>query len=161
MKLADFGLARASGIPVKNYTNEVVTLWYRPPDVLLGNQSYNSKIDIWSIGCIMAEMVNNKPLFTGKNEEDQMRKIFLKMGTPDEDVWPELNDYADFKKMSFDDTDQVSLSEMVPRLDEAGIDLLEKQLQCNPKNRIDAQTAMAHEWFDDVREDLEDGLYSN
>jgi serine/threonine protein kinase len=58
LKLADFGLARASGIPVKNYTSEVVTLWYRPPDVLLGNQTYNNTIDMWSIGCIMAEMIN-------------------------------------------------------------------------------------------------------
>ena len=95
-------------------------MWYRPPDVLLGNQNYNSKIDIWSIGCIMAELVNNKPLFTGKNEEDQMRKIFSKMGSPDEDIWPELVDYADFKKISFEDTDPMSIAEICPRLDEAG-----------------------------------------
>jgi negative regulator of PHO system len=63
LKLADFGLARASGIPVKNYTSEVVTLWYRPPDVLLGNQTYNNTIDMWSIGCIMAEMINVRFLF--------------------------------------------------------------------------------------------------
>ena len=70
LKLADFGLARASGIPVKNFTHEVVTLWYRPPDVLLGSKNYTSTIDIWSIGCIFAEMVNNKPLFAGQNETD-------------------------------------------------------------------------------------------
>lgn len=68
LKLADFGLARASGIPVKNYTNEVVTLWYRPPDVLLGSKHYSTSIDIWSIGCIFVEMLNLKPLFPGNSE---------------------------------------------------------------------------------------------
>ena len=68
LKLADFGLARASGIPVKNYTHEVVTLWYRPPDVLLGSKNYNMSIDIWSVGCIFAEMSNLKPLFAGSND---------------------------------------------------------------------------------------------
>lgn len=67
LKLADFGLARASGIPVKSYTHEVVTLWYRPPDVLLGSQKYSTEIDIWSVGCIFAELVNLKPLFAGQN----------------------------------------------------------------------------------------------
>ncbi len=63
-------MARAAGIPVKNYTNEVVTLWYRPPDVLLGSKHYSTSIDIWSIGCIFAEMVNLKPLFPGNSEQD-------------------------------------------------------------------------------------------
>jgi cyclin-dependent kinase len=66
LKIADFGLARASGIPVKGYTHEVVTLWYRPPDVLLGSQKYSSSIDIWSVGCIFAEMVTLRPLFPGQ-----------------------------------------------------------------------------------------------
>jgi len=70
LKLADFGLARAVGVPVSQYTNEVVTLWYRAPDVLLGSKNYTSSIDIWSIGCIFAEMVNMKPLFTGNSELD-------------------------------------------------------------------------------------------
>lgn len=101
IKIIDFGLARASGIPVKNYTNEVVTLWYRPPDVLMGNQSYNFTIDIWSIGCIFAEMVNNKPLFMGKNEEDQLKKIFKVMGSPNLDEWEEAAELPDFTKYKY------------------------------------------------------------
>ena len=66
LKIADFGLARASGIPTKGFTHEVVTLWYRPPDVLLGSQKYSNNIDIWSVGCIFAEMSNMKPLFPGQ-----------------------------------------------------------------------------------------------
>ena len=70
LKLADFGLARAFGIPVKNFTHEVVTLWYRAPDILMGSKDYNTSVDIWSVGCIFEEIVTKKPLFPGKNEED-------------------------------------------------------------------------------------------
>jgi cyclin-dependent kinase len=70
LKLADFGLARAFGIPVKNFTHEVVTLWYRAPDILMGSKNYNTSVDIWSVGCIFAEMVTRRPLFAGQNEED-------------------------------------------------------------------------------------------
>ena len=65
LKLADFGLARASGIPVKSFTHEVVTLWYRPPDVLLGSKNYNTSIDIWSVGCLLGEMLLGKAMFSG------------------------------------------------------------------------------------------------
>ena len=65
LKLADFGLARAFGIPVKNFTHEVVTLWYRAPDILMGSKNYSTSVDIWSVGCIFAEIVNRKPLFAG------------------------------------------------------------------------------------------------
>lgn len=70
LKLADFGLAITIGKPVKSVTHEVVTLWYRAPDILLGSKSYSTAIDIWSIGCIFAEMVNRRTLFSGLNEED-------------------------------------------------------------------------------------------
>jgi len=83
-------LARAIGIPVKSYTNEVVTLWYRAPDILMGSKDYSTPIDIWSIGCIFAEMMNGKPLFPGNSEQDQLKKIFKLMGTPDPEKWPGL-----------------------------------------------------------------------
>jgi len=70
LKLADFGLARAFGIPVKNFTHEVVTLWYRAPDILLGSKNYTTSVDIWSVGCIFAEIVNRTPLFAGQNDVD-------------------------------------------------------------------------------------------
>lgn len=76
LKLADFGLARGFGVPVKNYTDEVVTLWYRPPDVLMGSKTYSTSVDLWSIGCIFAEMVTKKPLFPGTSNEDELAKIF-------------------------------------------------------------------------------------
>ena len=68
--LADFGLARAFGLPVKTYTHEVVTLWYRAPEILLGAKEYSTPIDIWSVGCIFAEMAQRKALFIGDSEID-------------------------------------------------------------------------------------------
>jgi cyclin-dependent kinase 1 len=76
IKLADFGLARAFGIPIRVYTHEVVTLWYRAPEVLLGAPRYSCAIDVWSIGCIFSELVTRRPLFHGDSEIDQLFKIF-------------------------------------------------------------------------------------
>lgn len=82
LKIADFGLARTFSIPVRPYTPEVVTLWYRAPELLLGASEYANEIDIWSIGCIFAEMVTKKPLFAGDSECDQLYRIFRILGTP-------------------------------------------------------------------------------
>lgn len=84
LKLADFGLARAFGIPVNTFSNEVVTLWYRAPDVLLGSRTYSTSIDVWSAGCIMAEMITGVPLFRGRDNNDQLNQILRILGTPDE-----------------------------------------------------------------------------
>ena len=70
MQLADFGLARAFGLPIKTFTHEVVTLWYRPPEILLGSKQYSTPVDIWSMGCIFAEMAEKTPLFIGDSEID-------------------------------------------------------------------------------------------
>jgi serine/threonine protein kinase len=76
LKIADFGLARAFSIPVRKYTHEVVTLWYRAPEILLGQEIYSPPVDIWSVGVIFAEMLNKKPLFPGDSEIDQLYRIF-------------------------------------------------------------------------------------
>ena len=76
LKLADFGLARAFMIPVRAYTHEVVTLWYRAPEILLGQRTYAPAVDMWSIGCIFAELVNRKPLWPGDSEIDEIFRIF-------------------------------------------------------------------------------------
>lgn len=76
LKLADFGLARAFGVPLRTYTHEVVTLWYRAPEILLGGRQYSTGVDMWSVGCIFAEMCTKKPLFPGDSEIDEIFKIF-------------------------------------------------------------------------------------
>lgn len=98
LKLGDFGLARAFGIPVNTFSNEVVTLWYRAPDVLLGSRTYNTSIDIWSVGCIMAEMYSGRPLFPGTTNDDQMVRIFRIMGTPTEHTWPGITQFPQDRK---------------------------------------------------------------
>lgn len=75
-QIADFGLGRAFGIPVRVYTHEIVTLWYRAPEILLGSKRYSCHVDIWSIGCIFAEMATRKPLFQGDSEIDQLFRMF-------------------------------------------------------------------------------------
>ncbi|KAL3818674.1 hypothetical protein ACJIZ3_004579 [Penstemon smallii] len=88
LKICDFGLARQYGSPLKPYTHLVVTLWYRAPELLLGAKQYSTAIDMWSLGCIMAELLSKEPLFNGKSELDQLDKIFRVLGTPNEAIWP-------------------------------------------------------------------------
>ncbi|KAF3942433.1 hypothetical protein ABW19_dt0206496 [Dactylella cylindrospora] len=90
LKLADFGLARAFGVPLRTYTHEVVTLWYRAPEILLGSKQYSTCVDMWSVGCIFAEMVTRRPLFPGDSEIDEIFKIFRTSKTPV--LWEEYND---------------------------------------------------------------------
>merc|ERR1712112_482856 len=97
IKVADFGLARAFGVPVHVYTHEVVTLWYRAPEILLGTRYYSTAVDIWSIGCIFVEMLTRRPLFPGDSEIDQLFRIFRTLGTPDESIWPGVTTLPDFK----------------------------------------------------------------
>ena len=76
LKIADFGLARAFSVPIRPYTHEVVTLWYRAPELLLGSIEYSTPVDVWSIGCIFVEMATKKPLFPGDSEIDVLYRIF-------------------------------------------------------------------------------------
>ncbi|KAH8033020.1 hypothetical protein HPB51_005042 [Rhipicephalus microplus] len=123
IKVADFGLARAFGIPVRVYTHEVVTLWYRAPEVLLGAQRYSTPIDIWSIGCIFVEMINRKPLFHGDSEIDQLFRIFRTLGTPTEENWPHVAQLPDYKP-SFPSWKENILHTLLPDMDNKGLDLL-------------------------------------
>ena len=88
LKLADFGIARAFTVPLRPYTHEVITLWYRAPEILLGGSEYSVPVDIWSVGTVVSEMATGRPLFPGDSEIDQLLKIFKVRGTPNEDVWP-------------------------------------------------------------------------
>ncbi|KAL4152608.1 Cyclin-dependent kinase 2 [Phytophthora ramorum] len=149
LKIADFGLARAFSLPIKKYTHEVVTLWYRAPEILLGQEVYSPPVDIWSIGVIFAEMVSKKPLFPGDSEIDQLYRIFRAFGTPNESTWPgvtKLRDYAP----TFPKWRKKDMRELFPQLDEAGLNLLESMLHYDPSARISAKVALRHPYFDDV-----------
>ncbi|KAL1775528.1 cyclin-dependent kinase 2 isoform X2 [Sigmodon hispidus] len=149
IKLADFGLARAFGVPVRTYTHEVVTLWYRAPEILLGCKYYSTAVDIWSLGCIFAEMVTRRALFPGDSEIDQLFRIFRTLGTPDEVVWPGVTSMPDYKP-SFPKWVRQDFSKVVPPLDEDGRSLLSQMLHYDPNKRISAKAALAHPFFQDV-----------
>jgi len=150
-KLADFGLARAFGIPVRSYTHEVVTLWYRAPDVLMGSRKYSTPVDVWSIGCIFAEMANGRPLFAGTSENDQLDRIFRNLGTPNTDVYPNIGDLPDYKPdFAVYERPTDNLSSLVPGLDKDGCELMQAMLEFDPAQRTSAQDAMGHAYFDDL-----------
>lgn len=150
IKLADFGLARAFGVPVRSYTHEVVTLWYRAPEILLGCRYYSTPVDVWSIGCIFAEMITRRALFPGDSEIDQLYRIFRTLGTPDERLWPGVSELPDYKT-SFPKWPVQNLLQVIPALGQSGADLLQQMLKYEPTSRISARNALSHPFFSDVR----------
>eukprot|EP00123_Amoebidium_parasiticum_P001422 comp12503_c0_seq1/m.7461 comp12503_c0_seq1/g.7461 ORF comp12503_c0_seq1/g.7461 comp12503_c0_seq1/m.7461 type:complete len:296 (-) comp12503_c0_seq1:468-1355(-) len=150
LKLADFGLARAFGIPLPQYTHEVLTLWYRAPEILLGGKKYSTPVDIWSVGCIFAELANRRPLFPGDSEIDQLFRVFKVLGTPNEETWPGVSELPDFNP-SFPQNRPKPLNTIVSNLCPAGYDLLAKMLVLDPAFRITARGALEHPYFDDIR----------
>ncbi|KAE9610508.1 putative protein-serine/threonine kinase CMGC-CDK-PITSLRE family [Lupinus albus] len=157
LKICDFGLARQYGSPLKPYTQLVVTLWYRAPELLLGEKQYSTAIDMWSLGCIMAELLSKEPLFNGRTEFDQLDKIFRILGTPNETIWPGFSKLPGVK-VNFVKHQYNLLRKKFPAtsftgspvLSDSGFDLLNKLLTYDPEKRITAEAALNHEWFREV-----------
>eukprot|EP00744_Colponema_vietnamica_P002587 GILI01004031.1.p1 GENE.GILI01004031.1~~GILI01004031.1.p1 ORF type:complete len:307 (+),score=71.25 GILI01004031.1:108-1028(+) len=160
VKVADFGLARCVGLPAKTYTHEVVTLWYRSPDVLLGSTQYGTAVDMWSVGCIFAEMATGQPLFAGKQDGDQLLRIFKFLGTPSSQTWPSMNRYPNssamlqrqefLTNMEADNEKWFTNTTGASKLGKEGFDLLLKLLCYEPQQRITARDALAHPYFNTV-----------
>mgnify|MGYP002620688590 FL=1 len=158
MKIADFGLARTISHPLKPLTEEVVTLWYRAPEVLLGAEKYSTAVDIWSLGCIFAEMITTKPLFPGDSQIGQIFKIFSILGTPNEINWPGITSITHFK-LTFPKFPSMEISKIVTNLDSDGLDLLSKMLILCPGKRISARKALEHPYFDEIRDPSSQHFY--
>ncbi|XP_015593952.1 serine/threonine-protein kinase ICK isoform X2 [Cephus cinctus] len=146
VKIADFGLAREirSRPP---YTDYVSTRWYRAPEVLLHSTTYNSPIDIWAVGCIMAELYTFSPLFPGKSEIDEIFKICSVIGTPDKDDWPEGYQLAAAMNFKFPNFTRTSLSILIPNASQEAVTLMEDMLQWNPTKRPTAQQSLRYPYF--------------
>ncbi|KAK5975708.1 hypothetical protein GCK32_009171 [Trichostrongylus colubriformis] len=133
LKLADFGLARAKSVPSRTYSHEVVTLWYRPPDVLLGSTEYSTSLDMWGVGCIFAELCTGQAIFPGtKDVSDQLDKIFSVRGVPNESDWPQVKNLPHYASNTFPPYKEVPFKQvniLLTKLQKSGTDLLGKFLQ--------------------------------
>lgn len=123
LKLADFGLARSFVVPFRSYTHEVVTLWYRAPEILLGQKIYACPVDMWSVGCIFAELMTLRPLFPGDSEIDELYKIFRVLGTPTDKTWAGVSQLPDYKP-TFPAWKPMDIQKVVQFNDPLALDLL-------------------------------------
>merc|ERR1719192_1338279 len=151
LKVGDFGLAREYGSPLKPYTPIVVTLWYRCPELLLGAKTYSTEIDMWSVGCIFAELLLMKPLFPGRSEIDMLNRIFKELGTPNDKIWPKYGELPGVKKNSFTDFKYNTLRNKfgADRLSNHGFELLNRFLTYDPARRYTAAEALKHQYMDE------------
>ncbi|CAM8992334.1 unnamed protein product [Rhodiola kirilowii] len=146
LKIADLGLAREtiSGPP---YTEYVSTRWYRAPEVLLQSPVYNSSVDIWAMGAIMAELFTLKPLFPGTNEADEIHKICSVIGTPDMDSWPEGVQLAKEINFVLPQYDAANLSTLIPSASKEAINFIKSLCVWDPSKRPSAAEALQHPFF--------------
>mmetsp|Transcript_21607 Transcript_21607/g.39514 ORF Transcript_21607/g.39514 Transcript_21607/m.39514 type:complete len:298 (+) Transcript_21607:45-938(+) len=150
LRLADFGLCRFLFAKDTPQSREVVTLWYRAPEILLGKSNYFLEIDMWSVGCIFAEMLLRKPLFPGDSEIGQIFHIFKLLGTPSETNSPALMEYPLYKK-TFPSWMPQDLNIIFPMLDAEGLDLLSSMLRLDPAERISASAALKHPFLNELQ----------
>ena len=145
---------------MRAYTHEVITLWYRAPEILLGSKNYDMSVDVWGIGCIFSEMLTKHPLFPGDSEIDQLFRIFRTLGTPDETSWPGVTKLPDFKAQ-FPKWDPQVLEKYLPDnfvFDPNGKDIFKKLVAYDPAKRITAKEALSHPYFEDLDDCIDDAL---
>lgn len=161
LKLGDFGLARAFGVPVNTFSNEVVTLWYRAPDVLLGSRTYSTSIDVWSCGCIFAEMISGVPLFRGRDNQDQLLHIMRIVGTPNPMQFAKMcKETPEIQQKQFPQYPRMPFHNVLPKASPQALDLLDKLLKFDPAERISAADALAHPYFSSVQTPMPYGVNS-
>lgn len=149
MKLADFGLARTYGTPKQRLSPQAITLWYKPPELLLGASEYSSAADMWSVGCIFAELLLRRPFLQGNQTDiSQLDKIFTVFGTPNQTTWP---DYETLplctRGLQWDDTTAIPFDEIFTAAPQDAIKLLRSILVLDPNMRFSASQCLAHPYF--------------
>ncbi|KAH9396251.1 Mitogen-activated protein kinase 1 [Tyrophagus putrescentiae] len=151
LKICDFGLARVAD-PDHDHTGflteYVATRWYRAPEIMLNSKGYTKSIDIWSVGCILAEMISNRPLFPGRHYLDQLNHILNILGSPsEEDLSCIMNVKARTYLQSLQQKPKQPWTVLMPDADPNALDLLDKMLTFNPNKRITVEEALAHRYF--------------
>jgi serine/threonine-protein kinase BUR1 len=153
LRITDFGLARPLEENRFRYTPGLVTRWYRPPELLLGSQNYNTSIDMWGAGCILVEMFLRKPLFAGHSDLEQLALVCKVAGTPTEETFSGFKDLPDSGKIDLESKPR-RVNEYLTGLRVKGLsddpvllDLVDKLLALDPCSRIRADDALEHVWF--------------
>ncbi|PFH61942.1 hypothetical protein XA68_15704 [Ophiocordyceps unilateralis] len=148
VKLADFGLARSFADPHQNMTANVITRWYRPPELLFGARHYGGAVDVWSVGTVFAELVMRAPYLPGANELDQIKLICEAVGTPTEDNWPGVTTLPEYTVPAQHPVRGRDWYEMrFGTVGSHGVDLLLGTLALDPKRRITARDMLRHPWW--------------
>jgi cyclin-dependent kinase 12/13 len=147
LKIADLGLARTYADNLRQYTNKVITLWYRSPELLLGAEDYGPEVDIWSVGCLLIEMLTRRTAFPGQDEADQLDKIYRVCGVPDDRDWPEWRKLPLARMVKEELYGGDRLRESLPGLSDLALDLVRSLLAANPRRRPTAHAALNHDWF--------------
>lgn len=159
LKLADFGLARTISYPPESdLTPVVVTLWYRAPEILLGAQSYGPALDLWSVSCVLCELLLGFPLFEGNNELETTQNIFRTLGAPSERIWPEVSRLRLVRSGAVNlqrEQQQHPYNQLADRLPHDihadGIELINALFTYRPENRLTAREALSHSYFHRAR----------
>ncbi|XP_068619410.1 cyclin-dependent kinase 20-like [Battus philenor] len=148
LKIADLGLARLywpdGGRP---YSHQVATRWYRAPELLYGARFYSEKVDLWSIGCIIAEMITKQPLFAGESDIEQLAIVLQHLGTPTEETWPGHTKLPDYNKITFPESTPTPWQDLLPDVGPEAIDLVRSFVLYDANKRISAKDALRHTWF--------------
>ena len=155
LKIGDFGCARICHRPFASFDAFDGILWYYAPETLLHEYPYDLAIDIWSCGCVIAEMAKREPLFKGDSQIDQINQIISLLGMPTNDSWPEFFNYIS-KDFPFPNNCKNRLDEIFQGMDPLLIDLISKLLEMNPRKRLTAEEAVHHPFFDTIPEPLKE-----
>ncbi|XP_056643370.1 cyclin-dependent kinase 20-like [Diorhabda sublineata] len=148
LKIGDFGLARIYDHEKRRlYSHQVATRWYRSPELLYGSRTYNLSVDMWSVGCIIAEMVEGKPLFPGETDIEQLAMVLGTLGTPNNKTWPGLTQLPDYNKISFTYAKPQPWTSVLPEADSGTIDLISKILIYDQNKRLTAKEALNDRYF--------------
>mmetsp|Transcript_40067 Transcript_40067/g.84128 ORF Transcript_40067/g.84128 Transcript_40067/m.84128 type:complete len:311 (-) Transcript_40067:155-1087(-) len=148
LKICGFDYSRSVHNDCDRDDDEVVTLWYRSPELLLGSTTFAASIDAWSLGCLFAEIIMLRPVFTGRNQIDQLFHIFRQCGTPNDSLWPGVTSLAYWNAAFPKWYPSEFHRDIRENVDPLGLELLEMLLVCNPKERISSRDALDHPYFD-------------